>query len=75
MLRKSQEIIVLVSYSFFLVLEFFTKILKEFDFEKFLQIFIIMMIDKFITCLLGINQKYENSGALRCGKPRTINYC
>jgi len=34
-----------------------------------------MMIDKLITCLLGINQKYENSGALRCGKPRTVNYC
>ena len=34
-----------------------------------------MTTDKNITCLLGINQKYENSGDLRFGKPRTINYC
>jgi hypothetical protein len=53
----------------------FTKVDKKFDFEKFLWIFIDMMIIDKITCLLGTNQNYENSGALRSGKSRTINFC
>jgi hypothetical protein len=42
--------------------------------KKFM-IFIYMNLSQNNMCLLGMKKMYENSGILRRGKSRTINYC
>jgi len=49
---------------------------QKFDFGKFFQIFIsVMILANTNSCLLGTVSSYENTNVMKCMEPRIINYC